>query len=74
MGRYFFDVSDGESRFHDTVGIDLSPVDIINETKSLLSLLAYERLPEGVSRTFEANVRNSLGEVVYRDTMRLNCS
>ncbi len=74
MGRYFFDVSDGESQFHDTVGIDLSPVDIANETKSLLSLLAYERLPEGVSRTFEAYVRDSLGEVVYRDTMRLKCS
>ena len=74
MGRYFFDVSDGENQFHDSVGIDLSPVDIVNETKSLLNLLAYERLPEGVSRTFEAYVRNSLGEVVYRDTMRLKCS
>lgn len=74
MGRYFFDVSDGESQFYDTMGIDLSPIDIVNETKSLLSLLAYERLPEGVSRTFEAYVRDSLGEVVYRDTMRLKCS
>ncbi len=74
MGRYFFDVSDGESQFHDTVGIDLSPVDIVHETKSLLNLLAYERLPQGVSRTFDAYVRDSRGDVVYRDTVRLNCS
>ncbi len=74
MGRYFFDVSDGETQFHDTAGIDLSPCDIVNETRSLLNLLAYERLPQGVSRTFDAHVRDSRGEVVYRKTVRLNCS
>ena len=74
MSRYFFDVSDGENQFHDSVGIDLLPVDIVNETKNLLNLLAYERLPAGVSRTFEAYVRDSRGDVVYRDTMRLRCS
>ncbi len=72
MGRYFFDVSDGENQFNDADGIDLSPADIVPELKRLLKLLAYERPPQGCSRTFDAEVRNSEGNVVYRDTMRLN--
>ena len=71
MPRYYFDVYDGESDFCDRDGIDMDQIDIPNEARNLLRLLAYAKVPHDKPSMLVAEVRSETGGVVYHASAEL---
>ena len=57
MPKYYFDVYDGESDFQDESGIEMAQKDIPAETRNLLRLLAYAKVPHDMPSMLVANVK-----------------
>ena len=71
MSRYYFNVYDGESVFHDGSGIDMHQNDIPDEVRNLLRLLTYAKDPDDEPSRLVADVRDEAGRVVYRASAKL---
>ena len=71
MSRYYFNVFDGESAFHDGSGIDMRQTDIPDEVQNLLRLFAYAKVSDDEPPKLVAEVRDEAGRVVYHSSAKL---
>lgn len=72
MPRYFFDVDDGESRTHDSYGLELHDLaEVRKKAISILPDVAREKLPDGDRRVFVCQVRDERGTVIFIATLSL---
>ena len=70
MPRFFFDVDDGEHRFQDDEGLELSDdQEARSKAISVLPDIAREILPDDDRRAFVSKVRDATGKTIFMATL-----
>ncbi len=70
MPRFFFDIDDGEHRFQDDEGFELTDdQEARNKAISVLPDIAREVLPDGDRRAFVSKVRDETGRTIFMATL-----
>ncbi|WP_299845199.1 hypothetical protein [uncultured Jannaschia sp.] len=65
MPLYFFDVTDGDTRYADDVGTDMSDLsEVRQEALSTLRDFASDRAPEAGTRTYTILARDEAGRAI----------
>ncbi len=69
---FFFDTDDGQRRFTDLSGTDLTDAaEAVEQAVALLRDLSHAGVAVGASRTFSVRVRGEDGEAAYAASLRL---
>jgi hypothetical protein len=72
LPRFYFDTFDGDRTNADSEGIECSSHKQVRyQAIDALPDMAREVLPDGPNRTFSVEVRDEVGTVVFRATLRL---
>ena len=72
MPHYYFDLDDGDSKTHDSVGVTLADAEAARKAAiAILPDLAREELPDGDRRVFVSKVRDETGTVLFLATLSL---
>lgn len=70
MPRFFFDIDDGEHRFQDDEGVELTDEqEARTKAISVLPDIAREILPDDDRRVFVAKVRDATGRTIFMSTL-----
>lgn len=72
MPRFYFDTFDGDHSTTDSDGVDCATMkDVQDSAVDALPDMAREILPDGPNRVFRVDVRDGVGQVIFKATLEL---